>query len=180
MRESLMKIINKCLASSLLKSFLVIIASATLIACGSNSSKDEVIEPTPVSSETESTTVATPVDSADTMDVDNLSQNLESVFYFGYDQALLTTATRIALDEQVAILRRNNVNVRLEGHADERGSREYNLALGERRAKAVADYLVINGISRSRIEVVSYGEEQPVSFGSDEASYRLNRRVELK
>lgn len=106
--------------------------------------------------------------------------SLETVFYFDFDQSSLRPETRAALDAQAARLRNTSGAIRLEGHADERGSREYNLALGERRAKAVADYLAIQGISRSRIETVSYGEERPVAFGKDENSYQLNRRVELK
>ena len=70
--------------------------------------------------------------------------------------------------------------IRLEGHGDDRGTREYNLALGERRAKSVADYLVLQGVSRSQIEVISYGEEKPVAFGQNEQAFALNRRVELK
>ena len=68
----------------------------------------------------------------------------------------------------------------MEGHADERGSREYNIALGERRANAVRDFLVLQGVSASSLEVVSYGEERPLATGSDESSYAQNRRVELK
>ena len=70
--------------------------------------------------------------------------------------------------------------VRLEGHTDERGTREYNMALGERRANAVRDFMVANGIAGSRIETVSYGEERPVAYGSGESNWSQNRRVELK
>jgi peptidoglycan-associated lipoprotein len=70
--------------------------------------------------------------------------------------------------------------VRLEGHGDERGTPEYNLALGERRAKAISNYLILQGIDRNRIETVSYGEERPAALGQDEDSYQRNRRVELK
>ena len=105
---------------------------------------------------------------------------LQYVFYFDYDQSQLAPETRAALDAQAAILRNQNSLVRLEGHADERGTPEYNLALGERRAKAIAEYLVLQGVDRTRIETVSYGEERPASLGQDEESYRLNRRVELK
>lgn len=105
---------------------------------------------------------------------------LETVFYFDFDQSSLRPETRAALDAQAAHLANTTGMIRLEGHADERGSREYNLALGERRAKAVANYLSIQGIDMSRIETISYGEEKPVAFGKDEASYQLNRRVELK
>jgi peptidoglycan-associated lipoprotein len=112
------------------------------------------------------------------MDVDPAS--LETVFYFDFDQATLDAGTRADLDAQIARLKKTTGPVRLEGHADERGTREYNIALGERRANAVADYMAINGIPRYRIETVSYGEERPAAFGQSEASYAKNRRVELK
>ena len=70
-------------------------------------------------------------------------------------------------------------SIRLEGHADERGTREYNLALGERRANAVRAYLVAQGASRSQIEVISYGEEKPANSGHNESSWAENRRVEI-
>ena len=78
------------------------------------------------------------------------------------------------------MLKTNNSNVKLEGHTDERGTREYNLALGERRANAVRDYMVVNGVSSGRIETVSYGEEDPVAMGSGEASWSQNRRVVIQ
>ncbi|WP_373092261.1 OmpA family protein [Zhongshania sp.] len=106
--------------------------------------------------------------------------NLETVFHFEFDQATLTAKARKALDAQIVRLKKTTGPVRLEGHADERGTREYNIALGERRANAVADYMAINGIPRYRIETVSYGEERPVAFGQSEATYSQNRRVELK
>lgn len=108
------------------------------------------------------------------------AENLETLFYFDFDQATLSSATRADLDAQIAVLKNNDVRIRLEGHADERGTREYNIALGERRANAVANYMVVNGIARFRIETVSYGEERPLATGSDEGSWAQNRRVELK
>ncbi len=105
---------------------------------------------------------------------------LQTVFYFDFDQSALSPETRAALDAQANVLRNQRGVVRLEGHADERGSREYNLALGERRAKAIANYLILQGIDRSRIETVSYGEERPAALGQDEASWARNRRVELR
>lgn len=128
-----------------------------------------------------STAVSSGVDSASAVEipVEPVVQ-LENVFYFDYDQASLGSDVRASLDAQAAALRNSNVAIVLEGHADERGSREYNLALGERRAKAVADYLAIQGISRARIEVVSFGEERPVALRSNSEDYALNRRVELK
>jgi len=128
-----------------------------------------------------STAVSSGVDSASAVEVSiEPVVQLENVFYFDYDQASLSSDVRASLDAQAAALRKSNVAIVLEGHADERGSREYNLALGERRAKAVADYLAIQGISRSRIEVVSFGEERPVALRSNSEDYALNRRVELK
>lgn len=105
---------------------------------------------------------------------------LETVFYFDFDQATLSAGVRSALDAQISVLRGSNSKIRLEGHADERGTREYNMALGERRANAIANYMIINGVERYRVETVSYGEERPVASSSDDASWAKNRRVELK
>lgn len=103
-----------------------------------------------------------------------------TVFYFEYDSSRLTAAAQTALDAHIALLKSNDRRVRLDGHTDERGTRDYNMALGERRANAVRDYMVVNGIASYRIETVSYGEEQPVAYGSGESNWSKNRRVELK
>lgn len=104
-----------------------------------------------------------------------------TVFYFDFDVSEFMAADRDVLAIHGRNLARNTSNrIRLEGHADERGTREYNLALGERRANSIRDYLVVNGASLSQIEVVSYGEERPAQQGQTEASYRLNRRVEIR
>jgi peptidoglycan-associated lipoprotein len=103
-----------------------------------------------------------------------------NVVYFEFDKSTLNSATRRVLDAHIALLKENRDTVRLEGHADERGTREYNMALGERRAKAVADYMAVNGIARYRMETVSYGEERPAVAGSGEAAWSKNRRVEIK
>jgi len=103
-----------------------------------------------------------------------------TVFYFDFDSSALTAEARAAVDAHIAALLANDSSVRLEGHTDERGTREYNLALGERRANSVRDYMVANGVPSYRIESISYGEENPVAFGSGEANWKQNRRVELK
>ena len=103
-----------------------------------------------------------------------------SVFYFDFDSSAMTDAARAAVDAHIAVLLGIDESVRLEGHTDERGTREYNLALGERRANAVRDYMVANGVPSYRIESISYGEENPVAFGTGEANWSQNRRVELK
>lgn len=101
------------------------------------------------------------------------------MFYFDFDKSELRPEVQAELDKYVNILRNSNQSIRLEGHADERGTTEYNLALGERRANSVAQYLLVNGVSRDRIEVVSYGEERPAAIGHDDAAHAQNRRVEV-
>ena len=103
-----------------------------------------------------------------------------NVVWFDFDKSTLTSQTRRILDAHIALQKTTKRNLRAEGHADERGTREYNMALGERRAKAVADYMSVNGVASYRIETVSYGEERPVARGSDESSWSRNRRVEIK
>ena len=97
--------------------------------------------------------------------------------FFATNETVLTTASRETLRAQATWLRKNsNINVVLEGHADERGTREYNLALGERRANSAKDYLMTYGISSDRISVLSYGKERPVDAGSNPLAWSKNRR----
>lgn len=100
--------------------------------------------------------------------------------YFGFDEFSLSAASRAVLDAHIALAKTTDTSVRLEGHTDERGTREYNMALGERRAKAVADYMAANGVASYRVETVSYGEERPEAQGSGEATWSQNRRVVIK
>ena len=103
-----------------------------------------------------------------------------TVFYFDFDIAEFRPADRDVLTYHGRDLAANpNKRIRLEGHADERGTREYNLALGERRAQSIMNFLIVNGASRSQIEVVSYGEERPADSNTSEAAYQRNRRVEV-
>ncbi|BAU76063.1 18K peptidoglycan-associated outer membrane lipoprotein [Metapseudomonas furukawaii] len=103
-----------------------------------------------------------------------------TTFYFEYDSSDLKPEAMRALDVHAKDLKANGNRVVLEGHTDERGTREYNMALGERRAKAVQRYLVLQGVSPAQAELVSYGEERPVATGNDEQSWAQNRRVELR
>jgi len=108
-------------------------------------------------------------------------EDLVSVIYFDFDQSELRAEYSDVLQRHSARLAEDpRLQVRLEGHADERGSREYNIGLGERRSQAVRRLLMIQGASANQISTVSFGEERPAAFGSDEESYRLNRRVEIK
>jgi peptidoglycan-associated lipoprotein len=112
---------------------------------------------------------------------DLMDAELTTIIYFDFDQSelrpeyadlLAAHATRMANS--------SSTGIRLEGHTDERGSREYNIGLGERRSQTVRRMLLIQGASTSQISTVSFGEERPAAFGSDEESYSQNRRVEIK
>ena len=109
--------------------------------------------------------------------VEYLAKGVPDRVFFATNKSVLTTASRDTLRKQAAWLRKNkDITVTLEGHADERGTREYNLALGERRANAAKDYLMTYGISSNRISVISYGKERPVNSGSNPLAWSQNRR----
>ena len=106
-----------------------------------------------------------------------LASGVPARVFFATNKSSLTTASRATLRKQATYLRKNkNLNVTIEGHADERGTREYNLALGERRANAAKDYLMTYGISGKRISVISYGKEKPVNPASTPLAWSQNRR----
>ena len=106
-----------------------------------------------------------------------LASGVPDRVFFATNKSNLTTAARETLRKQAKFLRKNkSLNVTVEGHADERGTREYNLALGERRANAAKDYLMTYGIASSRISVISYGKERPVDSGSNPLAWSKNRR----
>ena len=108
---------------------------------------------------------------------DELLAKVGSTVYFDYDQSSLTSEAQATLDRQAAFLKASpSFRIIIEGHCDERGTREYNLALGDRRASAVRDYLVAKGINASRLSTISYGKERPSVGGSNDTSYALNRR----
>ena len=108
--------------------------------------------------------------------VEYLADGVPDRVFFATNETILTTASRETLRAQAAWLRKNsNINIVVEGHADERGTREYNLALGERRANAAKDYLMTYGISSDRISVLSYGKERPVDAGSSPLAWSKNR-----
>ena len=109
--------------------------------------------------------------------VEYLASGVPDRVFFATNESVLTTASRDTLRKQAGWLRKNpDVNVVLEGHADERGTREYNLALGERRANSAKDYLMTYGISSNRISVISYGNERTVDSGSNPLAWSINRR----
>lgn len=110
-----------------------------------------------------------------------LLAELTRVYYFDFDSAVIRSDSTEALDLLAKYLEQDRSrSVTLGGHADERGTREYNMALGERRAKAVENYLLLQGAYRAQLEAVSYGEEKPVMMGHNEGSWAKNRRVEAQ
>ena len=110
-------------------------------------------------------------------DAEKLAQ-VGNTVYFGFDSSELAGEAQATLDRQAAFLNVNpTIVVIIEGHADERGTREYNLALGDRRAVAVRDYLLAKGLNAARVRTVSYGKERPAVSGSNEESWAKNRRA---
>lgn len=107
----------------------------------------------------------------------DLEMNVGDRVYFGFDSSALDAESQATLNRQIAWLKKYPQNkVTIEGHCDQRGTRDYNLALGERRATSVKNFLVSGGISSSRISTISYGKERPAVVGSGDEVYRLNRR----
>jgi peptidoglycan-associated lipoprotein len=141
--------------------FLILVAGLVLTACATQK----------VANQTQGD-VYTGKDS-----VEYLASGVADRVFFATNETVLTTASRETLRKQASWLRKNSkFNVVLEGHADERGTREYNLALGERRANSAKDYLMTYGISSDRISVLSYGKERPVDSGSSPLAWSKNRR----
>jgi peptidoglycan-associated lipoprotein len=109
---------------------------------------------------------------------EDLVANVGDRVFFDFDKYDIKAEGRATLDRQAAWLKRySNIRLVIEGHCDERGTREYNLALGERRANAARQYLINQGIAANRLETISYGKERPVALGSNEAAWAQNRRA---
>ena len=143
--------------------FLVVLASLILTACATTKK---------VSTGQMQGDVYTGTDT-----VEYLASGVPDRVFFATNESILTTKSRDTLRKQATWLRKNpDINIVLEGHADERGTREYNLALGERRANAAKDYLMTYGIAGNRISVISYGKERPVDSGSNPLAWSKNRR----
>ena len=167
------------------KAGMAVVLSLTLVACASSDTEEtsgsEDMTPTTTSDTTPARPTAAPSDGltdAQRLERDNALGT--TVFYFEFDRSDLSAEARAALVHHANYLKANpSARYRLEGHADERGTREYNLALGERRAQAVERYLQVQGVSSNQLETISYGEEMPVDPGTTEAAYARNRRVEI-
>ena len=173
------------------KLFAVSILSMAIMGCASSGGTDEGTSSTENSVE-ESQTQAVP----ESPDVDVVTEEQaggqaegqtanpllkQTLVYFGYDRAEIRPEFKDVLNAHAGYLVANpQSRMVLEGHCDERGTVEYNLALGERRANTVKRYLVVQGVNPSQLESVSFGEERPAMIGSDDASWSKNRRTEIK
>ena len=152
---------------SLRNILLIMMAALILSACAAKTTKKIETQTTQITGDTY----------AGDETVKYLATGVPDRVFFATNKSVLTTASRDTLRKQAAWLRENkNINVTVEGHCDERGTREYNLALGERRANAAKDYLMTYGISGNRISVISYGKERPVNSGSGPLAWSQNRR----
>ena len=150
------------LGTNLKRFLIVILAGLALTACASQGKKGaKLAGDVYTGSET----------------VEYLATGVKDRVCFATNKSTLTTASRDTLRKQAAWMRKKSkLKFTIEGHADERGTREYNLALGERRANAVKDYLMTYGISGNRLSVISYGKERPVNSGSNPLAWSQNRR----
>ncbi|PKM23106.1 MAG: peptidoglycan-associated lipoprotein [Gammaproteobacteria bacterium HGW-Gammaproteobacteria-14] len=175
------------------KSLFAVLLATTLAACSSKPTDDQSgdLQPGRAGSEVAPVSEQQPVQpqqSSIALTADNFHNHPSNydgttssrVIYFAFDNSSVPAASFETLRAHANYLKGNsNAKVRLEGHADERGTREYNVALSERRAQSVEKFLRVQGVSAAQIEVVSYGEEKPAAYGSDEMSWAKNRRVEL-
>ena len=160
MTQSLKKFSN-LFAIMLLTSFLAACATAPTETSSSSASQSDVVGGIYVGTDT----------------VEMLAIDVPDRVFFAYDSYSLAASAQATLNKQAKWLKANpSVAIAVEGHADERGTREYNLALGDRRASSVKDYLMSQGISSNRISTISYGKERPVKSGSNDTAWAQNRR----
>jgi len=151
-------------------------------ACKKNAPIDAAGEDAPLVTRDTPTSVPVRPDLSDHMpdDVKQMMRNFERV-YFGLDSAKLSADALEALQQNAAIMQRSpDIKVEIQGHADERGTTDYNLSLGERRANSVRGYLTRMGVGETRLDTVSYGEERPLVQGSTEGAWSKNRRAEFR
>ncbi len=175
------------MANQWLQNLFVLLLSVLLIAgCASSGTETEPSEPAPAPVEATDTTPAPQASPAAPPEIDasgnpyvpGTRRLLSRTFYFEYDRAVIDQDDLAALEMHATYLRNNrDRSIVIEGHCDERGTREYNLALGERRGEAVRGFLTSSGVSPRQIETVSYGEERPEDPGHSEAAWARNRRA---
>lgn len=175
--------------------FAILLASTILVGCETTSSSDDADAADAEASTSQQTEQGSAASGDGSMTEQEMAEQQAQeaamkeqaamreirTFYFDLDQSTLKAESRAPLAAHAAFLAANpGTKVVLEGHCDERGTKEYNLALGERRAKSVAQFLKVNGASDAQLELVSYGEERPAMMGSDESAWSKNRRVVIQ
>jgi peptidoglycan-associated lipoprotein len=154
--------------------FLLSIFIAAFISACTTTSKD-----TSTTASTGSSASSSDTDTVQTIvsgSQEDLIVNVGDRVFFNYNSAELDVDAQELLQDQVAWIKQHNVPVTIEGHCDERGTREYNLALGEKRAQAVKNYLISMGVSESNVSTISYGKERPAVVGSNDGAWSQNRR----
>ncbi len=176
------KIIIPCLSAGILTACGACQVSTPMPAPDPAPTPTPVIEPAPTPVEPTPKSTGPSFESTPSgkiiMGVDN--RPVKATFYFDLDKAVIASSDLNILSTHAELLVANqSQHVVIKGHCDERGTRQYNLALGERRANAVRDYLISEGVSSSQIDTISYGEEKPVDSASNETAYAKNRRAEL-
>ena len=162
-----------------LTGFLALLSfSVFFTGCASSEQSGEGEEAMVEAEQTPMVQETTPTSSEMYGDSDSSKAGELQTVYFDYDSSNLSSSTKMSLDANANFLKANtSVNVQIEGHCDERGGVQYNLALGERRANAVKSYLVSAGVDEARLSTISYGKERPKAFGHDESSWSQNRRA---
>jgi len=172
--------IIKLLASALLVFFLAACSTTpkdTADSSGSGSTSTSTSSDVSSSGETTSTETTSTSASIEPGSQEDLIVNVGDRVFFNYDSAELDTDAKELLQDQVAWLKQySDISVIIEGHCDERGTREYNLALGEKRAQSAKNYLINLGISADRVSTISYGKERPAVVGSSDGAWAQNRR----
>ena len=168
-------------SSRILALALTVVLASALVGCAKKPAATTPVPPAPTPTETAPTPTPTPpapVEPAPTTP-SATARDLQ-VVYFAYDSFTLDDGARAALDANAKLMRENaSLSVSVDGHCDERGTVEYNQALGQKRAEAVSQYLSDQGIEASRFRVMSYGKERPADEGHDESAWAKNRRVEF-
>ena len=166
---------------------MLVTATALLAACETASTTDSsATSSSSTAATTGTSTASTSTTATAAAETETPAEKMKREFakvgttvLFDFDSSQLSDYAQKVLDRQAAFLKAQpEARIILGGHADERGTREYNLALGERRAAAARDYLVAKGVNSARIRIISYGKERPTAVGSNEAAWRLNRRAE--
>ena len=154
--------------------FAMVVFTFVLSSCSSMNVTEETLYDRNIQ------TVQASVAEEATLDYETKAIFTNATILFEFDSFNLSSKSIQTLKGAVVAMKNNStIKITISGHADERGTREYNLALGQRRAESVKDYFALNGINKSRVSVKSYGEERPLAFGTDEVSHAKNRRAEI-